>query len=281
MNANTITTDQIHAFEKHLFETEHSSGTIEKYSRDLTAFASWLGGRELNKENIVAWKNELTAGAYKPATVNSMLSSLNTFLNFLQLPQLRVRQLKIQRRLFRDRSKELTKEEYDRLVRTAGIKGNKKLELLLETICSTGIRVSEVKYVTVEAVRNGKAEIRMKGKLRTILFPGKLCHKLNDYCKKMKITTGEVFRSKSGKSLDRRRIWALMKGVCEAAGVEPGKVFPHNLRHLFARRYYAQHKDLDRLADILGHSSIETTRIYLISTTEQTVKELDVLGLVS
>jgi len=281
MNVKTITTDQIHAFEKHLFETEHSRGTIEKYARDVTAFSEWLGDRELNKENTVAWKNELTAGDYKPATVNSMLSSLNTFLNFLQLPQLRVRQLKIQHRLFRDKSRELTRAEYNCLVSTANSRGQQHLALLLETICSTGIRVSELKYITVEAVRNGKAEIRMKGKLRTILLPGKLCRKLKEYCKKMKITAGEVFRSKSGKSLDRRRIWALMKGICKAAGVEPGKVFPHNLRHLFARRYYAQHKDLDRLADILGHSSIETTRIYLISTTEQTVRELDVLGLVS
>ena len=177
-----------------------------------------------------------------------------------------MKSLKIQRKLFRDDRRELTREEYQRLLDAARGLGRERLALLLETICATGIRVSEVKYITVEAARAGRAEVSLKGKLRTILLPGKLCRKLKKYARAQKIASGEIFRTRSGKSLSRRQIWAEMKRLCKSAGVAPSKVFPHNLRHLFARTFYKVCRDVVKLADVLGHSSVETTRIYLIST---------------
>ena len=189
--------------------------------------------------------------------------------------------LKIQRRLFRSTGRELTKDEYTRLVETAQSLGKTRLALLIETICATGIRVSEVKYITAEALRAGRADISLKGKIRTVLLPGKLCRKLQKYAKKQKITSGEIFLTRSGKGVSRRQIWAEMKGLCKDAGVAPTKVFPHNLRHLFARTFYRVSRDVAKLADVLGHSSIETTRIYLISTGAEHVRQLDRLGLIS
>ena len=206
---------------------------------------------------------------------------MDRLFGFLGWEGCKVKHLKVQRRLFREPGKELTREEYERLVIAARISGKARLALLLEAICATGIRVSEVRYLTVEAARAGKAEIMLKGKIRTILLPNKLCRKLLKYAKKQNTAAGEVFVTRSGKSLSRKQIWAEMKALCKAAGVAPSKVFPHNLRHLFARIFYKACKDVAKLADVLGHSSIETTRIYLISTGAEHAKMLEKLRLVS
>lgn len=209
-----------------------------------------------------------------------MLAALNGFLRFLGL-EYRVKFLKIQRRLFRDQSRELTREEYGLLVSAARAEGRERLALLMESVCATGVRVSEVKYLTVEAARAGRAEIALKGKIRVILLTNKLCRKLLKYARKNKIASGEIFITRSGKSMSRRQIWAEMKALCRAAGVAPEKVYPHNLRHLFARIFYKSCKDIARLADVLGHSSIETTRIYLVTTGAEHTRQLERLGLVS
>ena len=192
-----------------------------------------------------------------------------------------MKHLRVQRQLFRDSARELSREEYARLVETARRLGRGRLSLLMETICATGIRVSEVRYITAEAVREGRTEIALKGKIRTILLPGKLCRKLEKYARQKKITSGELFLTRSGRPMSRKQIWAEMKGVCRAAGVAPSKVFPHNLRHLFARCFYRVSRDVAKLADVLGHSSIETTRIYLISTGAEHARTLDQLRLIS
>lgn len=210
-----------------------------------------------------------------------MLVSLNRFFGFLGWNDCQVKTLRIQRRLFREDCKELTREEYQRLIAAAQSTGRERLMLLMETICSTGIRVSEVKYITVEALKLGKAEISLKGKIRTILLPNKLCRKLLKYAKKQRTASGEVFLTRNGTGLSRKQIWAEMKSVCEKARVAASKVFPHNLRHLFARTFYKVCRDVARLADVLGHSSIETTRIYLISTGVEHARTLELLRLVT
>ncbi len=272
---------EIEAFAQYLWEEERERGTIEKYLCDIRLFAVWAGEREINKSLTAAWKEHLKAQGYKPETINGKLSALNKFLRFAGWEECRVKPLRIQRRLFRGAGRDLTKTEYLRLVETAVSLGKTRLALLMETICATGIRVSEVRYITVEAIHTGYAEIALKGKIRTILIPSKLCRKLEKYARKQKIASGELFVTRSGKGLTRRQIWAEMKGLCKAAGVEPSKVFPHNLRHLFARTFYRVSHDVAKLADVLGHSSIETTRIYLISTGVEYARQLDRLGLVS
>lgn len=281
MEAYHLTPAQAAAYEVHLRREERAAGTVEKYLRDLRAFARWLGGRPVTQEAVAAWKDSLCGRGYAPVTVNSMLAALNGCFDFLGWNGLRVKFLKIQRRLFRDTGRELTRPEYDRLVQTARNLGRERLALLMEAVCATGIRVSEVRYITVEAARKGKAEIRLKGKIRTILLPNKLCRKLLKYARKNKIASGELFLTRSGKSLSRRQIWSEMKRLCHAAGVAPSKVFPHNLRHLFAVAFYKSCKDVVKLADVLGHSSVETTRIYLLSTGEEHARHLERLGLVS
>ena len=261
-----ISEGSLSAFIRHLRTVERSAGTIEKYFRDTGRFAAWLEGAEATRERTAAWRDSLLEGGYAPATVNSMVAAVNQFFTFLGWDECKVKALKIQRKLFRDDRRELTREEYQRLLEAAHGLGRERLALLLETICATGIRVSEVKYITVEAAHAGRAEISLKGKLRTILLPGKLCRKLKKYARAQKTASGEIFLTRSGKSLSRRQIWAEMKRLCRAAGVAPSKVFPHNLRHLFARTFYKVCRDVVKLADVLGHSSIETTRIYLIST---------------
>ena len=280
MEKRKLTPKRIAAFEQRLQAEERAAGTVEKYLRDLRAFAVWLEGRPVTKEASSAWKERLLAGRYAPVTVNSMLAAVNTFFRFAGWEDCQVRFLKIQRRTFQDPGRELTRAEYERLLAAARALGRERLALLLETICATGIRVSEVKYITVETLGLGRAEISLKGKIRTILLPGKLCRKLLKYAKGKKITSGEVFLTKGGKSLSRKQIWAEMKRLCAHAGVEPGKVFPHNLRHLFARTFYRASRDVAKLADILGHSSMETTRIYLLSTGAEHQRQLERLGLV-
>lgn len=276
-----LTTTQIAAYRQHLFNEERSPGTIAKYLRDVTNFSHWLKGRAITKELVSEWKNSLLTQGYAPVTVNAMLSALNGLFKFLDWKELQVKFLKIQRRLFRDSRKELTRSEYDQLLFCAKETGKERLMLLMETICATGIRVSEVKYITAEAAQQGRAEINLKGKIRVILLSSKLCRKLLKYAKKEKITSGAIFRTRSGREINRRQIWAELKKLCKHAGVEPAKVFPHNLRHLFATTFYKACKDIARLADVLGHSSIETTRIYLVTSGKEHQRQLDQLGLVS
>ena len=266
MERKTVTKERIRQFAGILAGEERSAGTIEKYVRDVRKFAAWLDGEEVSRERTAAWRDGLLERGYAPVTVNSMVAAVNRFFIALGWEDCRVKALRIQRRLFRDDRRELTREEYERLLTAAHGLGRERLALLLETICATGIRVSEVKYITVEAAHAGRAEISLKGKLRTILLPGKLCRKLKKYARQQKTASGEIFLTRSGKSLSRRQTWAEMKRLCKAAGVAPSKVFPHNLRHLFARTFYKVCRDVVKLADVLGHSSIETTRIYLIST---------------
>lgn len=272
---------ELAAFEKHLRREEREAGTIEKYLRDVRALAAWLDGRAVDKGLAVAWKERLVAAGYAAATVNSMVVAANQFFRFQRWEGLRVKTMRLQRRMFRSRERELTKQEYVRLLETAQGLGRERLALLMEAMCATGIRVSEVRYITVEAARLGRAEIALKGKIRTILLPGKLCRKLRRYAREREIASGEIFRTRRGKGLSRRQIWAEMKALCEAAEVAPSKVFPHNLRHLFARTFYRVYKDVARLADLLGHSSIETTRIYLISTGAEHARQIERLGLIS
>ena len=281
MDNYILTMNQFGLFQQHLAEEERELGTIEKYMREVKKFALWQGRRKVTKETVSEWKEQLRQSGYKPETVNGKLSAVNKFLSCMGWGECCVKYLKIQRRLFRSTGRELTKDEYTRLVETAQGLGKTRLALLIETICATGIRVSEVKYITAEALRAGRADISLKGKIRTVLLPGKLCRKLQKYAKKQKITSGEVFLTRSGKGVSRRQIWAEMKALCKQARVAPSKVFPHNLRHLFARTFYRVSRDVAKLADVLGHSSIETTRIYLISTGAEHVRQLDRLGLIS
>ena len=276
---NRISPSDIQRFAACLRREEKSAGTIEKYLRDTAAFAAHMDGAPVTKEAVAAWRDGLVVQGYAPVTVNSMVAAVNALLRFLGWEDCRVKALRLQRRVFREQSRELTREEYDRLLAAAS--GKPRLALLMETICSTGIRVSEVRYITVEATRAGRADISLKGKVRTILLPAKLCRKLLKYARQQKTASGEIFLTGSGKPITRRQIWAEMKALCAKAGVEKSKVFPHNLRHLFARTFYRVTRDIARLSDVLGHSSIETTRIYLISTGAEHARTLDRLGLVS
>ena len=271
----------IRRFTRHLETSEYARGSVEKYLRDVRAFASWADGRAVTRELAARWKEHLLAEGLQPVTVNSKLAALNRLSIFLGWKRLHVKYLRVQRKLFRSRDRELTREEYQSLLDTARDQGRERLALMIETICATGIRVSELRYITVEAVRAGRADISLKGKIRTILIPGKLCRKLRKYAAKRKTASGEVFLTGSGRGIGRRQIWAEMKALCAAAGVSPSKVFPHNLRHLFARTYYRTYKDVVRLADVLGHSSVETTRIYLVSTGDEHARQLERLRLVS
>lgn len=273
-----ITNGLIQKFKEYLINEEKSSSTMDKYIRDITTFMKWCEHRELNKSIILQYKQELIE-KYSPATVNSVLSSLNSFFIFNEWHDLKVKTLKIQKQVFANKNKELTKAEYERLLTAAKQKKNKRLYYLMQTICSAGIRVSELKFITVDAVRNGQATINCKGKVRVVILPKQLCKMLKGYITEQKITSGSVFVSKNGKPLDRSNIWSDMKKLCESANVSKDKVFPHNLRHLFARTYYSIQKDIVRLADILGHSSVTTTRIYTMETGEIHRQQIQRLGL--
>ena len=273
--------DQMDRFAASLRDEEREESTIQKYLRDIRGFLGWLDGGPITKEAAAGWKERLLVGGYRPTSVNNMLSSLNRFLAFLRLEHCRVKYLRVQRRLFRSADRELSREEYQRLLAAAQKKGQEKLALLIEAICATGIRVSEVRYLTVEAARMGRAEIFLKGKVRVILLPNKLCRKLAKYSKKQGIGSGGIFLTRTGRNLSRRQIWASMKQLCAEAGVAKSKVFPHNLRHLFARTFYQSCRDVAKLADVLGHSSIETTRLYLVSTGEEHARQLERLHLIS
>ena len=281
MKKRGISAEELDSFCQHLRGEERSAATIEKYRRDVAQFAAWLGENQLEKEAGVRWKAHLLAQGCEPSTVNGKLTALDRFLRFLGQADCKVKHLKIQRQLFREDGRELNRREYDQLLAAARSAGRERLALLMESICGTGIRVSEVKYLTVEAARRGKVEVALKGKIRAILLPGKLCRKLLKYAGKNKIASGEIFLTRSGASLSRKQIWRDMKALCQRAGVAPSKVFPHNLRHLFARTFYRVCRDVAKLADVLGHSSIETTRIYLLSTGAEHAKVLEQLHLIS
>ena len=276
-----ITNEQLQEFKEYLKNEERESSTIAKYLHDVQVFVGWLGEKEITKEKLTGYKEYLIEKKYNPKTINGILSAINKFLTFVGQSELKVKYLRIQRQLFRNSNKELTKAEYMKLLNKAQELGKERLSLLMQTICATGIRVSELKYINIEAVKAGKAEISLKGKIRTILLTGKLCKKLLKYAKGQKVTSGEIFLTRGGRGLGRKQIWAEMKALCKKAGVAAGKVFPHNLRHLFARAFYRVCKDVAKLADVLGHSSIETTRIYLISTGAEHLQTLNKLQLLS
>ncbi len=275
----TITQNLIEKFKHYLMEEEKSGATLEKYTRDVTTFFGWLSGGELDKITVLRYKEHLIASAYAPASVNSVLSSLNSFFEYNEWHSLKVKMLKIQRQIFAERSKELTKAEYERLLSAARQKKNERLYYLMQTICSSGIRVSELSSITVDALKNRRANINCKGKIRAVILPKDLCKMLTEYAREQKITSGSIFITKTGKPLDRSTIWKMMKALCEIAGVSKEKVFPHNLRHLFARTYYSIQKDIVRLADILGHSNVNTTRIYTMETCEVHRRQIQQLGL--
>ena len=275
-----LTEQAFDQFEDYLRHDEREESTIEAYLRSLTRFAEWADGRSVTKELAMEWKTALAEAGYRPISVNAMLAAVNKFFICMGREDCKVKYLKLQRQMFRKSEKDLSKEEYQRLVQAAHEKGDLRMELILETICATGIRVGELKYITVEAIRAGVAEIALKGKIRTILLPRRLCRKLQKYAKQQKIASGKIFLTQDGLPVSRQYVWTRMKALCEAAGVERSKVFPHNLRSLFARSFYGSCHDVVRLADVLGHSSIETTRIYLMSTGKEYLRQLDKLGLV-
>lgn len=277
MKKNIIGRDSINRFEKYLVREEKSAATIEKYMRDVRAFSAYADKKILTKELVSNYKKYLLDNGYAPRSVNSMLASIHSFLEFAGKSECKVKFLKIQRNIYCEKERSLSKSEYRRLLKSA--EGNEKLSLVMQTICATGIRVSELKYFTVERVRLGKVVVNLKAKIRTILVPNKLRKMLLDYAKKQKIRFGEIFLTKNGKSLDRKTIWASMKALCKSACVNKSKVFPHNLRKLFAKTFYSHDKDIARLADVLGHSSIDTTRIYIMTTSDEHMKRIECLGL--
>lgn len=270
----------IAVFREHLISEEKSAATVEKYVRDADAFRRFSDGAAITKERIIAYKTALLARGCAVRTVNSALASLNSLFAFLGWPDCRARHLKMQQGAYCPEEKELSKAEYLRLVHVAQQRGNKRLCLLLQTICGTGIRVSELPFITVEAAKRGEATVSLKGKTRTILIVRPLQKKLLQYAKAQKITTGAIFITRTGRPMNRTNIWREMKRLCQQANVDPRKVFPHNLRHLFARAFYALEKDIAKLADILGHSSINTTRLYIMTTIAEHRRHMECLHLI-
>lgn len=260
-----IISETIDDFRKHLILEEKSRATVEKYIRDVKIFKEFISDSEVTKESVIEYKEYLQK-QYSARSVNSMLASINSLFSFMDWHDIRVRAVRLQQQVFCSEEKELTRDEYARLCRTAERRHNERLALILQTICGTGIRVSELEYITVEAVQRGEAMVRCKGKTRAVFIVKKLKRKLLRYAAAKNIKHGSIFITRTGRPVNRTNIWREMKSLCEEADVEPGKVFPHNLRHLFARVFYNIRKDIARLADILGHSSISTTRIYIIST---------------
>lgn len=263
---NILTSEKITRFIKHLQCGEKAQNTIEKYHRDSIRFMQFLSGLPVTKESVIQYKKYLLDENYSVRSVNSMLASVNALLSFLGWEQCRVRGLKVQRMVYCPEEKELTKEEFKRLVRTAQRQNNHRLSLLLETIGATGIRISELPFITVEAAKAGAATVSLKGKTRQVFLVKELKKKLLCYAAKQNIKSGMIFVTKSGRAISRTNVWREMKALCGQANVAPQKVFPHNLRHLFARLFYKIQRDIAKLADVLGHSSIETTRIYIVSS---------------
>lgn len=278
MKTRVITAKHLQYFQDYLVSEEKSTATVEKYLRDAWAFSAFTSGSNVTKELTVAYKQHLLESGYAVRSVNSMLASINSLLRFFGWEDCQVKSVRQQKQTYCPEEKELSKEEYFRLLAAAGKRT--QINLILQTICSTGIRVSELCYFTVESVQTGEVRILCKGKDRRILVPSKLRSALLTYAKKEKIRSGVIFLHRNGKPLNRGSIWAKMKALCQKAGVESGKVFPHNLRKLFARTFYSMEKDIAKLADILGHSSIDTTRIYIMTTGAEHRRKLERLGLV-
>ena len=280
MKGRFLTDQVLTEFSAHLKQEEKSQNTTEKYLRDVRMFAAHFRDTEITKEMVIAYKSKLLAEHYAVRSVNSMLASLNSLFTFLGWSDCKVKSMKLQRQIYCPEEKELTKAEYLRLVNTAKRKGKERLNLILQTICGTGIRVSELEYITVEAAKSGKAVVALKGKTRSVFLVKELQKKLLRYATEQNISSGTIFITRNGKPLSRTNIWREMKGLCQEAGVNPQKVFPHNLRHLFARVFYGLEKDIAKLADILGHSSINTTRIYIISTGSEHRKRMENMHLI-
>lgn len=278
MNKDILTNEALDAYHDYLQIEEKSEHTIEKYMRDARVFADHANGRAITKELVIDYKSTLIGKGYAVNSINSMLASLRSLLHFLGLDGCCVKSLKTQQQVYCPEEKELTREEYFRLLDAA--ENQPRLQLILETICSTGIRISELEYFTVEAVKEGEVRVSCKNKIRTVLLPKKLRQRLQKYAVKERITGGTIFRTHSGKAIDRSNIWAAMKKLCKKAGVLPSKVFPHNLRKLFARCFYEIKKDIAKLADILGHSSINTTRIYIMSSGSEHQRCIDKMKLI-
>ncbi|MBQ2941961.1 MAG: tyrosine-type recombinase/integrase [Clostridia bacterium] len=273
-----MTDDLLRSFKSYLINEEKAEATIEKYMHDVIAFRAWAKNAEVTKQLVLQYKQELVS-KYAPTSTNAAISSLNSFFVFAGWHECKVKTLKFQKNMFARKETELTRYEYEKLLMAAKAKKNKRLYFMIQTICGLGLRVSELKHITVEAIVNGEAVIDCKGKFRVIILTNQLCSMLKKYIKANRITSGSVFVTKNGNPIDRSNIWSEMKKLCESAGVEKRKVFPHNLRHLFARTFYAIQKDIVRLADILGHSSINTTRIYTMESGEEHRKLLRKLGL--
>ena len=280
MKGRILTSETIQNFKKYLKEEEKSKNTIEKYMRDVWEFTTYMNGAEITKESVIAYKDKLISKNYAVRSINSMLASLNSLFSFLNWMDCRVKSIKLQRQIYCPEEKELTKAEYMRLVNAAKQKGNERLNLILQTICGTGIRVSELQYITVEAVKNREAIVSLKGKTRSVFIVKELKKKLLRYAAEQGITSGTIFITRTGRPMSRTNIWREMKSLCEQANVNPQKVFPHNLRHLFARVFYGIEKDIAKLADILGHSSINTTRIYIISTGDEHRRRMENMRLI-
>lgn len=274
-----VTTEMIKNFEQYLYSDEKSYNTIGKYLRDVKFFSSFADGREICKTLVMEYKTMLTE-SHTIASANSMIAGVNAFLRFMEWTDCCVKQYKVQRKAFCPEEKELTKEEYIRLINTAKKSGNERLNLIIQTICGTGIRVSELQYITIEAVKRGEATVSCKSKIRTVFIVKELRKLLLQYAKKNGITTGSIFITRNGKPISRCNIWRDMKLLCEQASVNPNKVFPHNLRHLFARTFYEIEKDIAKLADILGHSNINTTRIYIMSTGAEHKRKMENMQLI-
>lgn len=266
MKERVLTDDKISSFAIYLKNEEKSRNTIEKYIRDVKLFFAYVKSVEITKEKVIAYKNKLICDNYAIRSVNSMIASINSLFVFLGWLDLKAKNIKLQRQIYYPEEKELTKAEYIRLCRTAERKHNERLNLILQTICGTGIRVSELRFITVEEVKSNVAIVSLKGKTRSVFIVKELKKKLLRYAKNQNIKSGMIFVTRTGKAINRTNIWREMKSLCKDANVNPQKVFPHNLRHLFARVFYGIEKDIAKLADILGHSSIDTTRIYIIST---------------
>ena len=279
MKGRLVTAKVIAAFREHLILEERSAATVEKYVRDVRAFVAYARDDSITKEVVIAYKKYLQEN-YSTRSVNSMLASINSLFSRLGWDDLKVKQLKLQQQAFRPEEKELTKAEYTRLCRAAEHKRNMRLSLILQTICGTGIRVSELQYITVEAAKRGEAVVHCKAKTRPVFIVRELKQKLLCYAAEQGIKSGVIFVTRSGRPVSRVNVWREMKALCAEADVDPQKVFPHNLRHLFASVFYGIEKDIAKLADILGHSSINTTRIYIISTGSEHRRHMENMRLI-
>ncbi len=280
MKGKIITDKIIQQFENYLRMEEKSQNTIDKYIRDVSAFAEYLCDKAVSKEIAITYKQYLQDCGYAVRSINSVIASINALFGFMGLYDCRLKSLKLQQQIYCPEDKELTKAEYARLISAARQKGNERLNLIIQTICGTGIRVSELQFITVESVRKGEAVVSLKGKTRSVFIVKDLQKKLLRYIAEQKIIEGAVFVTRTGKPISRTNIWREMKALCKQANVNPNKVFPHNLRHLFARTFYGIEKDIAKLADILGHSSINTTRIYIITTGDEHRKRMENMRLI-